>query len=85
MTIFEWYLLIALTTSIYSMFDVYIPVMQTAKSNSVNNVLTNNFFLSCFIFFCITMIITPFIIAPLIVPSMNARFRQSLLNNISQE
>jgi len=85
MTIFEWYLLIALTTSIYSMFDVYIPVMQKAIDNSVSNVLTNNFKLSCFIFFCITMVMTPFIILPLLVPSMNTRFRESLLKNISQD
>jgi hypothetical protein len=85
MTLFEWYLLVALTTSIYSMFDVYIPVLQKAIDNSVNNVLTNNFKLSCFIFFCITMVMTPFIILPLLVPSMNTRFRESLLKNISQD
>jgi len=85
MTIFEWYLLIALTTSIYSMFDVYIPVMLKAKTNSVSNVLTNNFKLSCFIFFCVTMVMTPFIILPLLIPSMNNRFRESLLKNISQD
>ena len=81
----EYYLIFAMTTSIFALIDVFIPVLREAISKDVKNSLTLNPKLSYVIYFIITAIIAPLIIMPMLVPSMNERFRTSLSKIIHEQ
>ena len=84
MGLMEYYLIFALTTSIFAIIDVFTPLLSKAKADGVKNVLTENYKLSVFVYFILTVIMAPFIILPLLVPSMNIRFRDSLSKIINE-
>lgn len=85
MTFVEYYIIFALTTAIFALIDVFIPVLREVKNFGISNVLTENPKLSCLVYFCLTTLIAPFIILPTIVPSMNVRFRESMLRIVSEQ
>ena len=85
MSFIEYYILFALTTSIFSLIDVFIPVLNEARADNIKNVLTENPKLSCFVYFCLSILIAPFIIVPMLVPSMNYRFRDSIAKIINEQ
>lgn len=78
MSFIEYYIIFALTTSIFALIDVFIPLLNEVRNDNIINVLTENPKLSCVVYFCLTAIVAPFVILPIIVPSMNARFRESI-------
>jgi uncharacterized membrane protein YdjX (TVP38/TMEM64 family) len=78
MGLIEYYLIFAITTSIFAIIDVFIPELNNARQEGVRNVLTENPKLSVTVYFVLTVLIAPFVILPLLVPSMNVRFRNSL-------
>lgn len=85
MGLIEYYLIFALTTSIFALIDVFTPLLNKARANGVKNVLTENPKLSIFVYFILTILVAPFVILPLLVPSMNVRFRASLETIINEQ
>ena len=85
MSFIEYYIIFALTTSIFALFDVFIPVLAEATEAGVSNVLIQNPKLSCFVYFCLTTIIAPLVFLPILVPSMSVRFRESMLRVVSEQ
>lgn len=85
MGLIEYYLIFALTTSIFALIDVFIPTLNQAREDGVANVLTENPKLSVLVYFFLTTLIAPFVILPLIVPSMNTRFKNSLAKVINEQ
>lgn len=85
MSLFELYLIFALATSIFGLIDVFIPILQEARNFGVVNVLTENPKLSYFVYFCLTALMAPIIVLPMLVPSMNARFRDSMTKIVNEE
>lgn len=81
----EYYLIFALSTSIFALIDIFIPAIQEATSKDVKNVLTENPKTSYFIYFILTTIMAPLIALPLFVPSMNERFRTSLSKIVHEQ
>lgn len=82
---FEYYIIFALTTAIFALVDVFMPVLRAAQDSGVNNTLTENPKLSYFVYLCITTIVAPMVILPLLVPSMNARFRDGMAVVVNQQ
>lgn len=85
MGLIEYYLIFALTTAIFALIDVFMPTLRAAKAEGVKNTLTENPKLSYLIYVCITTIIAPLVILPMLVPSMNERFRNSIIKVINEE
>lgn len=85
MGLIEYYLIFAITTSIFALIDVYVPTLKEAISKDVKNSLTANPKTSYVIYFIITAIIAPLVILPMLVPSMNERFRNSLSKIIHEQ
>jgi hypothetical protein len=85
MSFIEYYIIFALTTGIFALIDVFIPVLHEVKNFGITNVLIENPKLSCLVYFCLTTIAAPFIILPVLVPSMNIRFRESMLRIVSEQ
>lgn len=81
----EYYLIFAFATSIFALIDIFMPVLNEAKADGIENVLTENPKLSYFVYICISTIIAPLIVLPLLVPSMNLRFRTSLALMVREE
>ena len=81
----EYYIIFALATSIFALIDIFMPVLREAREFGVRNVLTENPKLSYAVYFCISTLIAPLIILPVLVPSMNARFRNSLANLVNEQ
>ena len=81
----EYYIVFALTTAIFALIDIFMPVLREARDFGVKNVLTENPKLSCFVYLCITAIIAPLVALPVLVPSMNVRFRASLANMVNEQ
>lgn len=81
----EYYIVFALTTAIFALIDIFMPVLREARDFGVKNVLTENPKLSCFVYLCITAIIAPLVVLPVLVPSMNVRFRASLANMVNEQ
>ena len=81
----ELYVICCLTTALFALFDVFMPVLREARQDGVQNTLTMNPKMSYFIYVCISGIIAPIILLPLLVPSMNIRFRQSLADLVNEE
>jgi uncharacterized membrane protein YdjX (TVP38/TMEM64 family) len=80
----EYYIIFALTTSIFALIDVFIPILNEVRADEVSNVLTENPKLSCFVYFCITTIVAPFVVLPIVIPSMNVRFREAMAKVIRE-
>jgi uncharacterized membrane protein YdjX (TVP38/TMEM64 family) len=85
MSFIEYYIIFALTTSIFSLIDIFIPVLSEAIADNIKNVLTENPKLSCFVYFCLIVITAPLVILPMIVPSMNDRYRDSIAKIIKEQ
>jgi len=85
MSFIEYYIIFALTTSIFSLIDVFMPVLSEARADNIENVLTENPKLSCFVYFCLTVLTAPLIIIPMLVPSMNYRYRDSIAKIIKEQ
>lgn len=81
----ELYFLFALTTGIFALIDIFIPVLVEAKKQGANNVLVKNPGTSCLVYLITGTLIAPFLIAPLLVPSMNARFKSAMLKNALED
>lgn len=82
MGLIEYYLIFALTTSLFALLDIFMPTMRKAASEGVDNVLTQNPKLSYFVYVCITTIIAPLVFLPLLVPSLNERFREGIAKTV---
>ena len=85
MGLIEYYFIFALTTSIFALIDIFLPILNEARAAEVNNVLTENPKLSCLVYFCISTIMAPLLILPMLVPSMNERFRNTMHKVINEE
>lgn len=85
MSFIEYYIIFALTTSIFALIDVFIPLLNEVRADEVVNVLTENPKLSCLVYFCLTTLTAPFVILPMIIPSMNVRFRESMAKIIREQ
>lgn len=85
MSFIEYYIIFALTTSIFALIDVFIPLLNEVRADQVVNVLTENPKLSCLVYFCLTTLTAPFVILPMIIPSMNVRFRESMAKIIREQ
>jgi hypothetical protein len=81
----EYYVIFALTTSIFALIDVFIPILHEVSAEEVSNVLTENPKLSCLVYFCLTALMAPFVILPLVVPSMNIRFRVAMAKVVREQ
>lgn len=81
----EYYIIFCLTTALFALIDVFMPVLRKATLDGVQNTLTMNPKLSYFVYVCISAIIAPLLLLPLLVPSMNSRFRQSLADLVNEE
>jgi uncharacterized membrane protein YdjX (TVP38/TMEM64 family) len=78
MGLIEYYLIFALTTSLFALIDIFYPTLKRAQAEGVDNTLTQNPKLSYFVYVCITTIIAPLVFLPLIIPSLNQRFREGI-------
>lgn len=85
MGLIELYILFAVTTAIMSLIDIFIPVVNTAIQDGVDNEFTQNPKLSYFVYFFISLITAPVFIIPLVVPSLNVRMYVKMLEIVSQE
>lgn len=85
MSFVEIYLIFALTTALFALLDVFIPLLVEVRTEEISNVLTENPKLSCAVYFCLTVLMAPFVIVPMLVPSMNARFRESIAKIIREQ
>lgn len=85
MSFIELYVIFALATAIFALIDVFIPLLVEARGEEIANVLTENPKLSCAVYFCLTVLMAPFIIVPMLVPSMNARFKDSIAKIIREQ
>lgn len=85
MSFSEYYIIFALTTAIFSLIDIFIPVLREASTDNIENVLTENPKLSCFVYFCLIVLTAPLVIIPMIVPSMNYRYRDSIAKVIKEQ
>jgi len=85
MGLIEYYLIFAFTTSIFALIDVFGPILSKAREDGISNVLTENPKLSILVYLCITTLIAPLVILPLLIPSMNARFRDSLATTVREQ
>jgi len=78
MGLIEYYFIFALATSLFALVDIFYPTLNRAKSEGVDNTLTQNPKLSYFIYVCITTIIAPLVFLPLLIPALNDRFREGI-------
>ena len=72
MTIFEFYILFCITTSIVAILDLFWPAIVAARKEAIKNEITEYPLLSVVVFFCINLIIAPLLFLVVIVPSLNA-------------
>lgn len=85
MEIIMWaYLLFAFTTAIVSVYELYYPVLDIFRLSHPENNVSENFKLSLFIFALITLVVAPFVFPACIIPSMGARFRDSIYTALTK-
>lgn len=72
MTIFEFYILFCITTSIVAILDIFWPAIVAARKDGIKNELTEYPLLSVMIFFCINTVIAPLLFLVVVVPKLNA-------------
>jgi hypothetical protein len=83
MEIVMWYTLFAVTTSLASMYELIIPVMQILENKEPNNNVVEYKWVAYITFFLATVLTAPVILPSCVIPSLGERFRASLLNSLS--
>lgn len=73
MSVIEYYILFCLTTSIFSVLELYWPAVIRAKAANIKNEITESPVLSTFIFFIINCLFAPIILPVVIIPGLYER------------
>lgn len=77
-----YYSIAAIAASITSYFYFYLPAMRQARSEGVDNVITQYPIVGSVTYIVITAIMAPFIVTTLLIPSHGERYGQSLYKSI---
>lgn len=83
MDILTWYLLFAVTTSLASMYELFIPVLSELEHLYPENNIVQYKWLSYFTFFMLTLLLAPLVLPSCLVPSVGEKFKAALLQSLS--
>lgn len=72
MSLFEYYLLFCITTSITAIYEIFWPAISAARKDGIKNEITEYPILSTIIFLVLNIIIAPALFLVIIVPSLHA-------------
>lgn len=76
------YCLFALTTSITSVYEILMPVLQRRRNEGFE---LENIFVVYIVFFILTTVVAPVMFLNCIIPSMGERFKKSLYLGLFSE
>lgn len=85
MGLIEGYILFALATTIASLYELYVPVINSLSLTHAEVSVVQHKWITLSTFTCITLVVAPLMLLPCIVPSMGERFRKSLWETLVQE
>lgn len=85
MGLIEGYILFALATTIASLYELYIPVINSLSLTHAEVSVVQHKWITLGTFTCITLVVAPLMLLPCIVPSMSERFRKSLWETLVKE
>ena len=85
MGLIEGYILFALATTIASLYELYIPVINSLSLTHAEVSVVQHKWITLGTFTCITLVVAPLMLLPCIVPSMGERFRKSLWETLVKE
>ena len=78
-----WYLLFAVTTSLASMYEIYIPVISELELLHPGNNVVESKWISYFTLFTLTLLFAPIILPACLIPSVGEKFKTALLKSLS--
>lgn len=85
MGLIEGYILFALATTIASLYELFVPVINSLSLTHAEISVVQHKWITLGTFTCITLVIAPLMLLPCIVPNMGERFRKSLWETLVQE
>lgn len=85
MGLIEGYILFALATTIASLYELFVPVINSLSLTHPEVPVVQHKWITLGTFTCITLVVAPLMLLPCIVPSMGERFRKSLWETLVQE
>jgi hypothetical protein len=85
MGLIEGYILFALATTIASLYELFVPVINSLSLTHAEVSVVQHKWITLGTFTCITLVAAPLMLLPCIVPSMGERFRKSLWETLVQE
>ena len=85
MGLIEGYILFALATTIASLYELFVPVINSLSLTHAEISVVQHKLITLGTFTCITLAVAPLMLLPCIVPSMGERFRKSLWETLVQE
>lgn len=78
-------LLFAITTSLASMYELIIPVMNRLEITEPHNMVVESKYITYITFFLLGIITSPFLLPITVVPSYGERFRNTLTKALHQD
>lgn len=72
------YAIFAIATSLSSIYEVFWPVLSSARSQGIKNEFTNSMYLSTFVFFLINTLFAPLVFLVLIIPGVSVSATKGL-------
>ena len=85
MSFLTYYCIFALTTAITSCFFFFIPRLNAAKANGVENDLVNNPKISCVTYTLVGCVIAPVLFCILILPGVAENYMEGLDTILMEE
>lgn len=79
MTLFDFYLIFAVTTATVSVYELYWPVLKILKEVDPLNPVNTHWILSIIVYWLIALVCAPFMFFICIVPSFGNRYKDRIL------
>jgi SNF family Na+-dependent transporter len=81
----EFYILFALSTAIFALFELFLPVVLNVSKLDPNAMVARNKFTTVLTLLVMAVILAPVIFPACIFPAMSARFREALEVGLTSE
>lgn len=81
-TIFGFYCLFAITTAIYAIMELLLPVLRKFSKNKPKEAESPNTLLLVIIFSCISLLMAPYIFICCVTPHKTDAFREGLYKGL---
>lgn len=82
MTVTIIYVLLALTTALSSMYEIFIPIVKELEILHPDDMLIQNKYITYFVFFVSSFVLAPIMFLLIVIPGLSDKLKKSLITGL---